>query len=120
MKRSAPAWGLAVLIAVVGAAPAFAQTRTPQAGGAEPACHATTGPLPSPALEAVFADPFVYCAEGRLLAVASNWAGVHVPVAASADLSAWATLRDEAGAPLDAILDKDELPGRLPNHRPPS
>jgi hypothetical protein len=80
----------------------------------EAACHVTPDPLPAVALDATFADPFVYCAEGRFVVVASNWAGVHVPVATSPDLSAWVVEAGDDGAPLDAL---PELPAWVLNAR---
>ena len=72
-----------------------------------PGCHDTTGPLPRPALAAQFADPFIYCAGSQFMVVASNWGGVHIPVAASTDLSQWTVLRNARDLPLDAM---PELP----------
>ena len=97
----------AVIAGLCGAGAAFAQSESPPAG---PFCQAAaTGDLPRPALSGEqFADPFVYCAGGRFYVVATNWAGVHIPIARSDDLSAWAVLRDPAGKPLDAMPD---LPG---------
>ena len=86
------------------ARPALAQPpATPTADGA---CHVAAADLPRPALPGEqFADPFIACANGRFLAIASNWAGVHIPIAASNDLSSWAVLRDASGRALDAMPD---------------
>ncbi len=99
--------GLLLLCAWGAAAPAFAQGLTAPAAAESAACHATSGPLPDPALAQQFADPFVYCADGRFYVVASNWAGIHIPIASSERLDRWSVLRDEAGTVIDAM---PELP----------
>lgn len=95
---------LSFIAGLWGAAAAHAQpSASPMA---DAACHVAAADLPRPALPGEqFADPFIACAHGRFLAIASNWAGLHIPVAASDDLSSWAVLRDASGKALDAMPD---------------
>ena len=91
-------------VLMLSASRSFAQSAAPDPADA---CHATSDPLPAPALAQQFADPFVYCAEGRFFVVASNWGGVHVPIASSLTLERWDPVRTETGALVDAM---PELP----------